>query len=100
MSVFNENSDCVKCHGQVKEDIPTNLLDSQGKELDVRDFVDSEFASNRNNRRSRTGLLTHVNLSPIIWHTKQQSTIETSVFGVEFVALKSCIDALKGIDIN
>jgi hypothetical protein len=31
------------------------------------------------------------------WHSKKQSTIETSVFGAEFVAMKTGIDTLHGI---
>ena len=31
------------------------------------------------------------------WLSKKQSTIETSVFGVEFVAIKQGIGALRGL---
>jgi hypothetical protein len=31
------------------------------------------------------------------WHLKKQSTIETSVFGAEFVAMKQGMEALQGL---
>ena len=31
------------------------------------------------------------------WFSKKQSTVETSGFGTEFVAMKQGIDALKGL---
>ncbi|KAI2495111.1 Reverse transcriptase (RNA-dependent DNA polymerase) [Fragilaria crotonensis] len=48
-------------------------------------------------RRSRTGFLIYLNMSLITWFSKKQSTIETSVFGAEFVALKQGMEALRGI---
>jgi hypothetical protein len=36
-------------------------------------------------------------LSPIIWLSKQHTTIETSVFGAEFVAMKHGIETLRGL---
>ena len=43
------------------------------------------------------GLSFFCNLAPIIWLSKQQATIETSVFGAEFVAMKHSIKTLRGL---
>jgi hypothetical protein len=43
------------------------------------------------------GLSFSANLAPIIWLSKQQATIETSVFGAEFVAMKHGIETLRGL---
>jgi hypothetical protein len=43
------------------------------------------------------GLIIFCNLAPIIWLSKQQATIETSVFGAEFVAMKHRIKMLRGL---
>jgi len=48
-------------------------------------------------RRSRTGFLIYLNMAPIVWHSKKQATIETSVFGAEFVAMKQGMEALRGL---
>jgi hypothetical protein len=34
------------------------------------------------------GLFIYLNMSPITWFSKNQATIESSVFGAEFVAMK------------
>lgn len=39
----------------------------------------------------------YVNIAMINWFSKNQSTIETSVFGAEFVALKTGVQNLRGI---
>ena len=38
-----------------------------------------------------------MNGAPIVWHSKRQSTIETSVFGAEFVAMKVGMETLRGL---
>ena len=37
------------------------------------------------------------NMVLVQWFSKKQSTVETSVFGAEFVAMKQGIDALRGL---
>ena len=36
-------------------------------------------------------------MAPIVWFSKKQSTIETSVFGAEFVAMKQGMETARGI---
>ena len=36
-------------------------------------------------------------MAPIVWFSKKQSTIETSVFGAEFVAMKQGMETLRGL---
>jgi hypothetical protein len=43
------------------------------------------------------GILIFCNLVLIQWIFKRQPTIETSVFGAEFVAMKHGIKALRGL---
>jgi hypothetical protein len=45
-------------------------------------------------RRLQTSFIIFVNSAPIIWYSKKQNTIESSTFGVEFVTLRVCIEAL------
>jgi hypothetical protein len=35
-------------------------------------------------------------MAPIVWFSKHQPTVESSIFGVEFVAMKNCIEACRG----
>jgi hypothetical protein len=41
--------------------------------------------------------LIYLNMAPIVWHSKKQSTIETSMFGAEFVAMKHDMETLQGL---
>jgi hypothetical protein len=60
-------------------------------------FVDSDHAGCRLTRRSHTGVLIFVNNAPILWHSKRQNTVESSMFGSEFVALQMAVDMIEGL---
>ncbi|KAL7501868.1 hypothetical protein ACHAXN_000044, partial [Cyclotella atomus] len=57
----------------------------------------SDHTGDKKNRRSRTGFVIFINGGIIDWLLKKQSTIESSVFGAEFCALKHCIKNLHRI---
>ncbi|KAI2491971.1 Reverse transcriptase (RNA-dependent DNA polymerase) [Fragilaria crotonensis] len=95
MTVFE--CDWKQYYGNVTEAIPPNAPEPRGKEVDLRLFVDSDHAGDQRTRRSRTGFLIYMNLAPIAWFSKKQSTIETTVFGAEFVAMKQGMETLRGI---
>ena len=57
-----------------------------GEEVDLCMFIDSHHASNK-----------YMNMSLINWYSKKQSTLETSVFGAEFVAMKVGVETLHAI---
>ena len=80
MSMFREHDWCV-FYGDVKELIPPNAPDRRGKEVDLIIFVDSYHARNKLTRRSRTGYIIFLKNAPIAWFSKNQATIETSLFG-------------------
>eukprot|EP00977_Amphora_coffeiformis_P004128 scaffold828_cov117-Amphora_coffeaeformis.AAC.7 len=60
-------------------------------------MVDADFAGDKARRRSRTGFYIFINSAPIMWLSKRQATVETSVFGAEFVAMKQGIKTLEGL---
>ena len=70
------------------EETPPNAPEPRGKPVQINCFVDSDHAGDLVTRRSHTGLLIYLNKAPIIWYSKKQSTIESSTFGSEFVALR------------
>ena len=57
-------------------------------------FVDSDHAGDNVSCRSRSGSLIYMNMALVQWFSKKQSTVETSVFGAEFVTMKQGIDVL------
>ena len=60
-------------------------------------FVDSDHAEDKVSLRSRSCFLISVNTTLVQWFSKKQSTVETSVFGTEFVTMRQEIYALRGI---
>ena len=87
-----------KClYGDVKEAIPNNCPKPLRREVDLRMFVDSDHATDETTRRSRTGYFIYVNSALVNRLSKKQATIETSVFGAEFVAMKQGVEAVRGL---
>jgi hypothetical protein len=97
LSRFNDGAEWSNFYGDVKEAIPPNMPKPKGKTLVVKLFVDSDHAADKLLRRSRTGFILYLNSAPIIWFSKRQGTIETSVFGAEFVAMRAGIEAGRSL---
>jgi hypothetical protein len=96
MSEFKE-CDWKEYYGEVSEAIPPNAPSPRGKDVDIRLYVDSDHAGDKATRRSRTGYLVYINGALITWFSKRQATVESSVFGAEFVALKNGMEAVRGL---
>ena len=65
--------------------------------MQINGFVDADHAGNRVTRRSHTGILLYLNCAPIIWFSKAQSTVESSTFGSEFVAMRICVELVEAL---
>ena len=59
-------------------------------------FVNNH-AGDKVSHRSRSGLIIYVYTTFLRWFSKKQSTVETSIFGPEFVAMKQGINALRSL---
>jgi hypothetical protein len=84
-------------YGVVKEMIPSDAPIPRGKEVDLRLFFDSDHAGEQFTRRSRTGFVIYLNMAPIVWFYKRHPTVESSVFGAEFVAMNNGIETCRGL---
>jgi hypothetical protein len=90
-------SDWKSMYGDAKEMIPSEDPVTHGKEVDMCLFVDSDHAGKKFTRNSRTGFVIYLNMAPIVWFSKRQPTVESSVFGAEFVAMKNGIETCSGL---
>ena len=79
------------------DELPHNMPKPLGIGVDINAFVDADHAGNRVTRRSHTGILIYCNMAPIMWYSKKQSTVESSTFGSEFVAMKTITEMLEGL---
>ena len=77
--------------------MPANMPTPLGKDADLRMMVDSNHAADKQIQQSRTGFLIFCNMALIDWVSKKQQTIETSVFGAKFVAMKHGTKKLRGL---
>ena len=75
-------------HPDSHEDLPHDMPEARGIEVDINVFVDADHAGNKITRRSHTGIILFCNMTPIVWYSKRQNTVETSTFGSEFIALR------------
>ena len=71
-----------------QEDIPTNALIPRGKSVQLNCFVDADHDVDRIMRRSQTGIILFGNSVLLLWYSKRQNMVESSTFGLEFVALR------------
>ena len=72
-------------------------MQPHGQSVNIRMYVDSDHAGEKRTRRSRTGFFVFINQGLMQWISKRQATIETSVFGAEFVAMKVGMESLRGL---
>jgi hypothetical protein len=77
--------------------IPSDAPVSRGNEVDLRLFVDSDHSGEKFTRHSRTGFVIYLNMAPVVWFSKSQPTMESSVIGVEFVTMHNGIETCSGL---
>ena len=70
---------------------------TRGSGFVMRAYVDVDHAGDSITRRSRTGFLVYLNSAPIYWMSKKQTSVETSSFGSEFIAMKQCTEYIRGL---
>jgi len=93
----SEQADWSEFYRDAKEQIPLDMPEPRGKEIQTTCFVDSDHAGDKVTRRSRTGVLIFANRAPIVWYSKKQTSIETSSFGSEFSAMKTAVELVEGL---
>ena len=96
-SQFRKEDWSATAYGPCKEEIPPNAPTPRGIGFTMRAFVDSDHAGDSVTRRSRTGFIVFLNSAPIYWFSKKQTSIETSSFGSEFIAMKQCCEYIRGL---
>jgi hypothetical protein len=72
--------------------LPTGRPMERGNPVQITLFCDAAHGTCHMTRRSTTGIVVFINGAPISWYSKRQNTIESSVFGSEFVALKIAVE--------
>ena len=84
-------------HVEGKEEFPANMPEPRGHGFIMRAKVDADHASDTVSRRSRRGFLIYLNCALVYWWSKKQTSVESSSFGTEFVAMKLCCEYIRGL---
>ena len=77
---------------EASEDIDEGFLEPRGRPISTPVYIDSEHAHDHVTRRSVSGVLSFVGSAPIIWTSKRQGTIESSIYSAEFCAVPVATD--------
>ena len=80
-----------------QEHMARHMLEALGKYVVIKAYVDDNHAGNMANRRSHSSIIVYVNNAPIICYIKLQNTVESSRFGLEFVALRIVTDIIESL---
>ena len=78
-----------------REELPRKFPRSGGKLAVTAAFVDASHAADKVTQRSHSGHILLVSRAPVKWHGKRQTTVETSAFSSEFVAMECCIEDIE-----
>ena len=71
-----------------REEIPDNVPEIRGKEVQLNVYVDADHTGNKVTCRYQTGILIFLNTALIAFDSKRQNTVESSTFGSKYIALK------------
>ena len=91
-----KKEDWTTFYGDVEEAIPPNAPVPLGMEVELWMMVDSDHTGDKVTRTSHTGFMIFCNMALINWLSKKHPTIETAVFGAEFVAMKHRVETICG----
>jgi hypothetical protein len=84
-------------HLEGDEELPPNMPNPRGMGFTMSAKVDADHASDTVSRRSRTGFLVYLNSSLTYWMSRKQTSVESTSFGSEFVAMKQLCEYLRGL---
>ena len=82
---------------ELTEPIPSDMPEARGEGFTMRLYVDSDHAGDSITRRSRTGYFVYLQSALISWYSKKQTSVETSSFGSEFMAMKVATEYVRGL---
>ena len=81
----------------LKEALTGNMPEPQGKGVLMSACIDADHTGESVTRRSRNSFLIYLNSSLIYCQSKKQTSVETSIFGSEFMAMKHCTKYIRGL---
>jgi hypothetical protein len=87
-------------YGDVKEIIPTDTLEPEGKYVTLSHYFDANLYHDMVTGRSVTAILHFLNQTLMDWYSKKQATVETATFGSEFITARTTIDQIVDLQMT
>ena len=84
-------------YGDVREDVPQDVPEPLGNYVTTTSYMDSNLFHCMLTGRAVTGVLHFLNQTPIDAYSKKQSTVETSTYGAEFLAGRTCVEQVMDL---
>jgi hypothetical protein len=84
-------------YGIVKEEAPCDAPKPLGKPVILTSYVDATLYHDMITGQSVSAVLHFINQTPVEWFSKKQPTVETAMYGSEFVAAKMAVQQIIGI---
>ena len=84
----------------VREAIPPDAPEYQGKEVELRCYVVADHSGDINMHCSRDGFLIFLNKAPVNWYSKHQSTVESEVFSSNVFDHNTAMKRLHGLHLQ
>ena len=76
----------------MEELTPRDAPELLGKFVTLSHYIDTNLFHDMITCHSVTGILHFLNKMPINWYAKKQATVETTTYGSEYVAARTCVD--------
>jgi len=89
-----EKHDWTDLYPGAKEAMPEDMPKPKTRKVQITAILDASHATDLETRRSVTGYLLFVGMTPVKWYSKRQNTVESSTYGSELVAMRVAVEAV------
>jgi len=88
------------CYAGAREGVPEDCPTPRGNLVIATTYVDANLFHDMISGRSLTGILHLLNMTPIDWCSKLQTTVETATFGSEHVAARTATEQIMDLHLT
>ena len=89
-----QKSDWKYVYGELKEELPSRMLEPKGNEVIVTAFCDANLNHDLITGRAVMSNIIMLNKTPTDWMSKRQATVETAMYGSDMVAMRVAVDQI------
>ena len=84
-------------YGDIREEIPKDIPQLIGNRVVTTTFLDANSLHELVTGKSVTAVFHFINTTPLYWYSKRQATVETAIYGSEFVAARTATELIMDL---